>query len=169
MHRRAFIGGGLAVVAVAAAAETPAVPAEVLRYLKTTRFGELFQAGVGLAAADQGPTNFSNRILAVSPRDIDATVAPAFAPYLSAIQARGVADFFSTPLGQKVLDQSLKVFDKGIAAARDPHWKPDLPPDELRELDTFMLSPAGRLFSKLGSDPALRQEYFALIAKRYAQ
>lgn len=135
-------------------AANPKVIAEVSRYLKAIQFGETFLGGVRKANSAQGQGSpFLDRILLASAEEIEATVAPAFANHVSLPQARAMADFFSSPLGQKATSKG----QKQLTAA------------ETRELEKFGATAAGELSVTLTTDPAIRKEYLALLQAKYGQ
>lgn len=142
----------LAPLTRAADAPDPRILAETTRYLRAIQFGETFLGGVRKANSAQGQGSaFLDRILLASAREIEDTVAPAFAGHLSLKEARGLADFFSGPVGQKAVTQGEK----------------SLTPAETRELERFGQTPLGKLAVTLTTDAAIRQEYFALLKARY--
>ncbi len=149
-------------IPVAHAAGSPVV-AEVTRYLRAIQFGDTFQGGIRKANSAQGQgSTFLDRLLAATPQEIEATVAPAFAAHVKLKEARAMADFFSSPLGQKVLAQ-------GKERVTDPGRQLHLTPQETAELEKFGQTPAGNLSVTLTSDPAIRQEYFALLKRKYGE
>ncbi len=136
--------------------------AEVRRYLRGIQFGDAFQGGIRkVNASRQGAsTPFLDRLLAATPQELEATVAPAFSRHVTLREARAMADFATSPLGRRVIAQ-------GRELVNDPQHPVDLTPEETRELEKFDASPAGRKVELFNSDPGLRQEYFALLQARY--
>jgi hypothetical protein len=131
----------------------PKLVAETTRYLHAIQFGETFLGGVRKANSAEGQGSaFLDRILTASPEEIESTVAPAFAGHLTLKEARGLADFFSGPVGHKAVTQG----EKALSAA------------ETRELERFGQTPLGKLAVTLPTDPAIRQEYFALLQAKYS-
>lgn len=127
--------------------------AEATRYLHAIQFGETFLGGVRKANSAEGQgSEFLGRILTASPEEIETTVAPAFAGHLTLKEARGLADFFSGPVGHKAVTQG----EKALSSA------------EAQELERFGQSPLGKLAVTLTTDPAVRQEYFALLQAKYS-
>ncbi len=134
-------------------APDPKVVTETTRYLRAIQFGETFLGGVRKANSAQGQGSaFLDRILTATPEELEATVAPAFAAHLNLKEARGLADFFSGPTGQKAVSQG----EKALTAA------------ESRELEKFGETALGKLAVTLTTDPAIRQEYFALLKAKYS-
>jgi hypothetical protein len=165
MRRRALLCALISMMAIslASAADDKKTQSELCRYLGAISFGETFQGGVRKAnGPDGGDSEFLHRILSASPQEIEATVAPAFASHVSLPQARALADFFTSELGQKVIAQGRKKIG-------DPDNTLDLSPQEQQELDRFAQTPAGKISVTLTSDAEIRQAYFALLKRRYGQ
>lgn len=140
----------------------PKIVTEMTRYLKAIQFGETFLGGVRKANSAQGQGSpFLDRVLTATPAEIETTVAPAFAGHVSLKEARAMADFFSSPLGQKAIAQGQKKIG-GPAA-------PALSAAETSALEKFGATPAGQLAVTLTTDPKVRQEYFALLKEKYGQ
>src|SRR5262245_49771869 len=90
-------------------AADPQLLAELRRYLRAVSFGETLQGGIRKANEKMGrSTPYLDRVLGANPEEIDATVAPAFAPHLTLDQARAIADFYSSPTGRKIIAQALE-------------------------------------------------------------
>ena len=141
------------VVAPLADAADTKVVAEVTRYLRAIHFGDTLQGGMRKANSAKGQgSKFLERLLAVPPEEIEATVAPALAEHVKLKEARAMADFFSGELGQKVLAKG-----------------DELTPQETAALEKFGQTSAGQLSVTLTSDPAIRQQYFALLKAKYGE
>lgn len=140
----------------------PRIVTEVARYLEAIQFGETFLGGVRKANSAEGQGSaFLDRVLTATPAEIQATVAPAFARHVSLKEARAMADFFSSPLGQKAIAQGQKKIG-GPGA-------PALTAAETSALEKFGATSAGQLAVTLTTDPKVRQEYFTLLKEKYGQ
>jgi hypothetical protein len=168
-HRRVFLGALMSMLATMTAIAADStndgqdVVTEVRRYLQAIQFGETLQGGIRTAKANKGDTSTSmDRLLAASPQEIEATIAPAFAARVTLEQARALADFYFSPVGEKVITQ-------GREHVNQPNFTPDLSQRETRELEEFLQTPAGKLSQQLTRDPAIRNEYFKLLKQKYGQ
>jgi hypothetical protein len=165
-NRRALLIGLLLLPAALPAAdkprEDPGKLAEMRRYLRGLQFGDSFQGGIRKinATRDGQSTPFLDRLLAASPEELEATVAPAFARHVTLSEARAMANFINSPLGQRMVQQRREL-------TGDPQRPVDLSPEELEEVVKFDRTPAGKKTAQLSSDPQIRQEYFALLQARY--
>jgi len=164
-HRRRFLSASLslAVFAAARAHEAKDTIAEVRRYLRAILFGDTLQGGIRTANARKGQSSpFLDRVLAASAQEIEATVAPAFAARVTFDEARAIADFMSSPLGQKVMAQ-------GREHLHEAGWTPDLSQAEKSELESFEQTPAGQLAADLTRNAEVQAAYFDLLKKKYAK
>jgi hypothetical protein len=162
MHRRSFLQVALsiALAPVAHGADTR-VLTEMRRYLRAIQFGETFQGGVRkIAEKPGGSSGFLDRVLSASPEEIEATVAPAFASRVTAGQAREIADFFASPLGQKLLVRGRQHIGERDAPV-------DLSAAEQAQVEKFGQTPAGRIGINLTADPDVRKDYFELLRRKY--
>lgn len=142
----------LAPLLQAADAPDARIVTEVTRYLAAIHFGDTFLGGVAKANSAQGQgSEFLDRILKASPREIETTVAPAFAEHVTLKEARALADFFASPVGQKAITQG----EKALSGA------------EARELEKFGQTATGKLAVTLTTDPKIRQQYFTLLQAKY--
>ena len=163
MKRRTFLCASVvsAFEISAAFADGTEIHEELRRYLHAIRFGEIFQGGIRKANTSTGRSSeFLDRILSASPAEIEATVAPAFAPYVTLEQAREMADFFESPLGQKVLAEGIERID-------DPAHGHSFSASEVLEVEKFAKTRAGSIARHLTADPGVRQEYFKLLQQRF--
>lgn len=141
----------------------PKTVAEMTRYLKAIRFGETFLGGVRKANSAEGQGSvFLDRVLQATPDEIEVTVAPAFAADVSLKEARAMADFFSSPVGQKAIAQ-------GQGKPGGPGSGQPLTAAETSALEKFGNTSAGKRAVTLTTDPAVRQRYFVLLKEKYGQ
>ena len=141
----------------------PRIVTEMTRYLKAIQFGETFLGGVRKTNSAEGQgSRFLDRVLMASPEEIEATVAPAFAGHVTLKEARAMADFFSSPLGQKAIAEGHRKAGGATSGSQ-------LTGAETSALEKFGATSAGQLAVTLTTDPAVRQEYFALLQKKYGE
>jgi hypothetical protein len=143
--------------------ETPAsrLLRDTQRWLRATSWGDAFQHGIRKVVSSTGKTNpFLERVLAATPVDIEAAVAPIFAKRLSEPEAHAMADFYETSTGRRIIEQQM-------VNSSDPDPAIRLTVEQRQEHDRFDAGVGGRAVRRVIPDTVLRDAYLDAIRKRF--